>query len=323
MTTVLERQDVRRFLIAAGYRPGSEQMVLRELAQFAEWLEGQGYTWASIDWRACVRAVNRRGEELGLIPVDRETIEAYLQALRARRPTVGALQQAHMALSSYFTYMVGMGVLRRSPVAGISLPPRPRITKPALTREELERLLCALRQTEGGAEMLALAETLVETGLRIGEALKLRQQDVLADEGMVRLYDAKTADFELRALTERAAKIIEAWQHNPVRPTSAWIFPDPRRPSRPLAREIVRMALHRAAQQAGVKVHVTPHTLRRTFATLLAQEGAPEDEIRQALGHKDVAVLPFYVDPRFHGTAAEIALANSRLARLWDTGRLP
>jgi integrase/recombinase XerD len=50
------------------------------------------------------------------------------------------------------------------------------------------------------------------------------------------------------------------------------------------------------AEQAGIKKSITPHTLRHSFATHLLQNGADIHDIKDILGHSDIASTNVYSD---------------------------
>ena len=57
---------------------------------------------------------------------------------------------------------------------------------------------------------------------------------------------------------------------------------------------VLQRALHRAATDAGIAKHVTPHTLRHTFATLLLEAGYDIRTVQELLRHKHVETTMIY-----------------------------
>lgn len=319
-----DREDVRRFLAESAARPATKLYRLNQLHDFATWMESEGYRWPEIDWRQCIELVNRKGEPLGLGPIDPGTIDDYLVDLQRRRPTRGALNQAVWTLHAYFRFLhLDVKLVDSDPTCGLRLPPMPRRDKPALDAEDADRLIDELAAVPHGEMMCVVGYVLAWTGMRIHELLRLRPRDILWEEGVLRLYFTKTRDFDLRPIADPALEGLEKWLHSPLRNESPGVFPGLTDSSKHLHYEVVREAIEEAAERAGVTVHVTTHTLRRTFATLLTAAGMPEDEVGQLLGHRRRSSLPPYVSKGLLIAEGEKALERARIVALLDAGKLP
>jgi site-specific recombinase XerD len=58
---------------------------------------------------------------------------------------------------------------------------------------------------------------------------------------------------------------------------------------------VIWEAVQEAAKRAGIEKHVTPHTLRHTYATHLLEEGADLRTIQMLLGHADLTHTAVYL----------------------------
>ncbi|HVS08800.1 MAG TPA: tyrosine-type recombinase/integrase [Planctomycetota bacterium] len=132
-------------------------------------------------------------------------------------------------------------------------------------------------------------ELLTTTGLRKQEGARLRWSNVDLEAAVLHLDDTKGGrpfDLPLEPLhlailnRRRAAAAVGC----------EWVFPSPKRASQPLSD--VREALKSIEECSGV--HVTPHDLRRTYASLAATR-VTHAELVRLLNHANVGVTMGYV----------------------------
>ena len=196
----------------------------------------------------------------------------------------------HAALR--FLYLETLG--RPEVMAGI---PRPRVrsTEPRrpLTREEVAVLLDAAVSQPFTYTLVA---TLLATGLRISEACRLRTDDIDSRSGMIHVRRGKGGKPRSVNLGDRHLRLLRRyWVVEGL--GGQWLFPaqrlvapgkvDPehRWATRPVSRDTVSSRLHALTRRAGLRRQVTPHDLRRTYATWLLEAGVDLRTVQVLLGH--------------------------------------
>lgn len=105
---------------------------------------------------------------------------------------------------------------------------------------------------------LALRVSL-ETGMRIGDVLRLRAENV-SEDGTIRTVAQKTGKPIMARLSASTARQITA------RGAAGWVFPSPQDATKHRARQTVWRALKKAARQCGVRENTTPHSARKIYA---------------------------------------------------------
>jgi integrase/recombinase XerD len=140
--------------------------------------------------RAFVRAA-------GDVPVNAITADLCTTFCRGQGPPTRFWSRKHEALRGLFRYLVGRGHLSRSPLP----EPGPRIQSTfqryIYTRDDLQRLLAAAAQPVHPATLIQphtlqlLLLVLYATGLRAGEALRLRRCDVDTHDRLLTIWDTK------------------------------------------------------------------------------------------------------------------------------------
>jgi integrase/recombinase XerD len=231
-------------------------------------------------------------------------VSEFLMRLRegdADHPPLGAASAARtlVAVRGLHRFLQREGVTDVDPAAAVRPPsPAQRLPK-ALPIDEVERLLEAAGAA-GTALALrdrALLELLYGTGARISEAVGLDVDDVDLDDGAVRLF-GKGSKERVVPLGSYAAAAVSAYLVR-ARPgltgtgrAPAALYLNAR--GGRLSRQSAWTVLRTAAERAGVRGDVSPHTLRHSFATHLLDGGADVRVVQELLGHASVTTTQVY-----------------------------
>jgi integrase len=163
-------------------------------------------------------------------------------------------------------------------------------------------------------------EALLSTGCRVGELLHLQWREVrLDDKGRPALielpaYKTKTGETRVLPVNERLAQILEFRRHDPLGnplPLSAYVF------GTETGERIacVKTAWRATCARAGIE-GLRLHDLRREVGSRLLECAAPIHEVRDVLGHANVAMTSRYLKSATTGLARTL----DRLATWKDAG---
>jgi len=256
----------------------------RDLRRYAAFLAGRGVT-----------------DPAG---VDEGTVAAFLMALRegdATHPALSAGSAARtvVAVRGFHKFALREGLTSVDPAAAVKPPaPAKRLPK-ALPLADIEAILDAAG-APGTALALrdrALLEVLYGTGARISEAVGLDVDDLDLQQGSV-LLRGKGSKERMVPVGSFATDAVSAYlvrgrpalssvgKGNPAMFLNA-------RGGR-LSRQSAWTVLVKAAERAGVKAEVSPHTLRHSFATHLLDGGADVRVVQELLGHASVTTTQVY-----------------------------
>lgn len=235
----------------------------------------------------------------------REHLAGLGRPPRVMRPSTHRRKAA--AIRAFYRFCFAEG-LTEGDVAGLlDLPRQSRQLPETLDLEEVEALLDAPQaDTPLGVRDRALLELLYAAGLRISEALRLDVGDISLSEAQVRVIGKGDRE-RLVPMGEVAVDALKRYLED-VRPLwLAGVAVDGERRAEaragplfltPRGRRLGRMAAWRrireAALRAGLKGHVTPHTLRHSFATHLLEGGADLRVVQELLGHASITTTQLY-----------------------------
>jgi site-specific recombinase XerD len=166
--------------------------------------------------------------------------------------------------------------------------------------DELKRFLSAPEQdpTIVGTRDKAILELLFSTGLRVSEIANLNIDSVnlKQDEFTVK---GKGSKHRVVFLSDAAKRAIKAYLDR-RRDTSPFLFVRHDRArkfmpaAQPLTPRSIQRIVDRYAREAGITKHVTPHTLRHTYATDLLRNGADIRSVQSLLGHESITTTQVY-----------------------------
>ena len=276
----------RKFLLAGftdyvaleqGLSPRTQEAYQRDLLRFAEYAEAKGATAPPDITARLLREYVYHLKDLGLSPA---SIRRNVSAIR-----------------TYFRFLTGDGIVVRDPSERLETPKRWRTLPDVLTVDEVKQLLAS--PTLDDALVFrdrALLELAYGAGLRVSEWISLGVRDLLLEDGLVRVFGKGSK--ERLVPIGRSAIGAAAIYLRELRPKlekgegKGVLFLNAR--GRPLTRMGAWKILRGHVERAGITKHVSPHTLRHSFATHLLDGGADLRAVQEMLGHVDIATTQIY-----------------------------
>jgi site-specific recombinase XerD len=248
------------------------------------------------------RFIASTGHDPGPRPADRAA-DWLVHLVHERGVSRSHHAQAVSALRFFFRHVL------QAPGLASRLPrPRKEQHLPiVLGRDEIVRFLAHIEHPKQRAAVLLM----YSAGLRVGEVVRLRIEDVDVSRGMLRVRRGKGAKDRYTLLSARALTALRIYLD--AFPTKHWLFPGARTDHHYSARAIQK-AVRRAALRAGLGKRVTPHTLRHSFATHLLEAGTDIRYIQELLGHRSSQTTQIYT----HVSRTRLASIRSPLDTLED-----
>jgi integrase/recombinase XerD len=161
----------------------------------------------------------------------------------------------------------------------IPFPKSPRRLPTVLSPEEVTRLINAARNLYHRALLM----TLYSTAVRRSELCRLQVSDIDSQRMMIRIHGKGRRDRDVPLSPKLLETLRLYWRWR--KPTT-YLFPGRgRRADAPISANIVWLACHQAAQQAGIRKRLSPHSLRHSCATHWLEAGADLRTLQVVLGH--------------------------------------
>ncbi len=273
--------DIERFVDAMWMEKGLSNNTLsayrRDLRQFNDWLvTSKGYTITEAT-RSCLQGYLGTRLEQGQSP---RSSARFLSCVRG-----------------FYHYLLREGRLTIDPTLDIDSPRLGRPLPKSLSEMEVERLL----QAPDLAQALELRdrtmlELLYACGLRVTELTSLQLVQLSMNQGVVRVF-GKGSKERLVPVGEEALRWLQRYLAGPRGELLKGIPSDVLFPSRrgtQMTRQTFWYRIKIYAQRAGIRKHLSPHTLRHAFATHLLNHGADLRVVQMLLGHSDLSTTQIY-----------------------------
>ncbi len=171
---------------------------------------------------------------------------------------------------------------------------------PAMLRDdEVEALLARIpTRSTTGLRNRALVQAFLGAGLRLAEALALMPGDVDLDRGLVRVNKGKGCKDRVVPVDAETLGWLRAWAakrealgFNGRQP----FFCGVRNQGHGISPGQVQRMLASTARAAGIERPVSPHVLRHTYASRMLRRGYTLADVRDLLGHANIATTSVYV----------------------------
>jgi integrase/recombinase XerD len=226
-----------------------------------------------------------------------EDLQGYLGDLEQQGVGPRSRARKLSAVRQFFRFLLRENLTDHNPLEWLDSPKLPKGMPKVLGLEEVERLLAAPDPTTPlGQRDDAMLELLYATGLRVSELVGLTVPQLDLRRGVVRVL-GKGAKERLVPMVFQAVEKIQLYlQH--IRPVllknqrSQRLFLN--RSGTGLSRQGFWKILKGYARQAGLPPHLSPHTLRHSFATHLLWQGADLRALQLMLGHADISTTQIY-----------------------------
>jgi len=275
--------------------------------------------------RAALVALSEWLEEQGKSDQDatRTDLVAFLNTLVGRY-TPEHVNQVVSALRVYFRWLVSEGLRSgESPAAKLKFQKVRLKPVESLTEAESMKLVKwaarkAPRERFGVHRTGALALLLLDTGLRLGEALRLKLMDVDFEEGKLLVRQTKTGDFRVVPVSPLLRKHLRRYllarerRLKSLGSRSDYVFLS--ESGGPCGVSIAEKSFRRIGDAAGIR-RVYPHLLRHTFATQSLLNGAPLPAVMRLGGWRKLTTVQRYTYMN-DAVAAEVHARTSPLARV-------
>lgn len=225
-----------------------------------------------------------------------EDIRSYLASVKRRHVAASTLAHYITAIKSFHKFLMLEKLTIKNVSRMIDAPKLEKKLPTVLSVEEVGAILDNIPiESFIDYRSQAMLEVTYSCGLRVSETLGLKLSDLHLDLGYIRVM-GKGRKERIIPIGEIAVDKIKLYlkEARPrlVKKTTDFLFLNQSGTS--LSRQSFTSLLQARCKQVGIRKHVTPHTLRHSFASHLLQAGTDLRAIQEMLGHEDISTTEIY-----------------------------
>lgn len=265
-----------------------------ELDKFLNYLKNKDYSLNTInayrkDLTIFLKFSNNK------INVDYNFLRTYLQFLYNKKYSNKSISRNISSLKSFYKYLVKFDIIKDNPCLFINFPKTEKKLPNFINYNDLEVLFKAPDKSDTlGLRNLLILELLYSCGMRVSELVNIKLSDI--DFNNNRIYILGKGKKERYVLYgEVCSNILNDYLINsrPVlNKNSEYLLLN--KFGNKITDRSIRMIIDDIVKKSCLKLNISPHTLRHTFATHLLNEGADLKIVQELLGHENISTTGIY-----------------------------
>lgn len=230
-------------------------------------------------------------EGLNFETVDRDNLRKFLFELKKRGLTRKTIARKISSIRSLFRFLTKEGYIEKNPFLMVELPKIEKKLPVFITEEEVMKLINAPNtKTLLGLRDKLIILFLYSTGVRVSELISIKVSHLDLERGEVRVF-GKGKKERIVFLPDQLINLLKEYLKRRKKNSGHLVL---NRRSKPLTDRGIRLIIKKYAKIAVPEKHVTPHTLRHTFATHLLTGGADLRSVQELLGHSKLSTTQIY-----------------------------
>ena len=267
---------------------------MKELDNFYKYLDRKGYSSNTIssykkDLNQFIKFSKCK------IDVDYSFIRSYLQFLHNKKYTNKSIARHISSLKSFYKYLTKNEIVKDNPCLLLSNPKIEKKLPNYINYNDLEILFNIPDKDDIlGLRNLLILELLYSTGIRVSELVNIKLDDIDFDNK--RIYILGKGNKERYVLFGKICNdiLMEYLEKskNKLNKNSDYLLLN--KFGNKITDRAIRMIIDDIVKKSSLKLNISPHTLRHTFATHLLNEGADLKIVQELLGHENISTTGIY-----------------------------
>ena len=267
------------------------------LDDFYDYLFNKGYSENTIiSYKKDLNQFLMYSKNINIKSIDYDYIRKYLILLHNKRYTSKSISRHISSLKSFFKYLTKNDIIKKNPMLLISNPKLQKKLPNYINYNDLEILFKISDQNDTlGLRNALIMELLYSTGIRVSELVNIKLEHI--DFSNNRIMILGKGNKERYVLYGNVCKnLLDKYlkESRNILNKNNCEYLLLNKFGNKITDRAIRMIIDDIVKKSCLKLNISPHTLRHTFATHLLNEGADLKIVQELLGHENISTTGIY-----------------------------
>lgn len=229
-------------------------------------------------------------KKINYLTITNYDVRGYLKYLDSCNLKNSTISRRISTLRTFYNYLVDKNIVENNVFHNVKNPKLEKKLPNYLNYNEMEELLESIDiSTTEGLEKRLLIEMFYSTGCRVSEMINVKISDIDFTNKTIRIM-GKGSKERIVYFGDYASKYLDNYLSKVK--CDKYLFTNKK--GEKLTINEVEQIVKDIMKHISIKTHVTPHTLRHTFATHLLNNGADIKTVQELLGHANLSTTGIY-----------------------------
>lgn len=269
----------------------------KHLEEFYKYLENKQYSVHTIDsYKKDLEQFSYFCKDINIKNIDYKFIRKYLSFLYEKKYSSRSINRHISSLKSFFKYLNKVDIKKENPMLLVSGAKQEKKLPNYINYNDLEVLFTIPDQSDIlGLRNALILELLYSSGVRVSELVSIKLSDIDFSNKRI-LIKGKGSKERIvlygKVCEELLNKYINTSRKELLKQDNDYLLLN--KFGNKITDRAIRMIIEDIVKKSSLKLKISPHTLRHTFATHLLNEGADLKTVQQLLGHSSISTTGIY-----------------------------